>query len=330
MFQNNDSDSEARLAAILETVVDGVICIDSKGIIDLFNLSAAKMFGYRAQEIIGKNVNILMSEPYASEHDRYIARYKRTGKKKIIGIGREAVAKRKNGEIFPVDLAISETEVGGQRIYVGIIRDISQKKKAEQEITKYHKHLEDLVHERTNELTGANKKLEELVHVDGLTGIANRRYFDQTLEYEINRAKRRNTLVSLLMCDIDYFKLYNDNYGHVRGDKCLIKVAACFKEIFMRVTDLPARYGGEEFAVILSGTGLNTAKRMARIFCERLDAMHIVHKHSSVADHVTLSIGIASIQQTNNFNKNDMVKFADKALYKAKEKGRNRIELYGK
>ena len=326
--KDNQKDAQVRLSEILETVVDAIICIDSNGKIDLFNSAAVKMFGYRADEIIGKNVNLLMPEPFASEHDEYIARYERTGEKRIIGIGREIEAKRRNGEIFPIELAVSEAKIDGKRLYTGIIRDITHKKEVEKEIKKYQEHLEELVNNKTRELTEANLKLEELANVDGLTGISNRRIFDEVLDREVNRAIRKKSVISLIMCDIDYFKLFNDHYGHVSGDDCLRKLAGCLQKIFMRATDLAARYGGEEFAVILPDTDLTEAKVMAEKLIESVEQLSIPHEYSKISDHITISVGLACVKPVKDYFPEDLIKKADKALYGAKGKGRNRIEIF--
>ncbi|MEE9118312.1 MAG: diguanylate cyclase, partial [Calditrichia bacterium] len=248
--QNQETETEKRLRTILNTAIDSIICIDSHGIIDLCNPGAEQMFGYTVDEMIGQNISMLMPEPYGNEHDEYIARYERTGEKRIIGIGKEIIAKRKNGEIFEVELLISEGEVNGCPMYTGFIRDMTRKNKSEQQVEIYKEYLKNLLEVKANKLAEANKKLEELVKFDGLTHIANRRHFDEVLENEIRRAARNESKISLLMCDIDQFKLYNDHYGHVSGDECLQKIAECFENIFKRSIDLPARYGGEEFAVI--------------------------------------------------------------------------------
>jgi PAS domain S-box-containing protein len=125
--------SDSRLMAVLDTVVDAVITIDEQGIVQSFNRAAERIFGYPADEVLGRKVNMLMPEPYCSEHDRYIENYLRTGIPKIIGIGREVVGKRKDDATFPMELAVSEARVGGQRIFTGIIRDISERRQAEHE-----------------------------------------------------------------------------------------------------------------------------------------------------------------------------------------------------
>ncbi len=125
--------TDSRLMAVLDTVVDAVITIDENGTIQSFNRSAERIFGFMAQEVLGRNVNILMPEPYHSEHDRYLQNYLSTGVKKIIGIGREVTGKRRDGSTFPMELAVSESWVGDQRIFTGIIRDITERRRAELE-----------------------------------------------------------------------------------------------------------------------------------------------------------------------------------------------------
>ncbi len=127
-------ESEAKARAILSTTVDGIITIDERGCIESFNAAAERIFGYTAEEVIGKNVRVLMPSPYREEHDGYIENYHRTGRRKIIGIGREIIGQRKNGEIFPMDLAVSEVRLNGRRIYSGIVRDISSRRQMEREI----------------------------------------------------------------------------------------------------------------------------------------------------------------------------------------------------
>lgn len=134
-------DSEARVHAILATAVDAVIVIDVRGLIETFNPGAERMFGFQASEVIGRNVNILMPEPYRAEHDAYITNYLRTGQKKIIGIGREVAGQRKDGTSFPAELAVSEAWLGERRVFVGIVRDITERKQAEQALQESNRNL---------------------------------------------------------------------------------------------------------------------------------------------------------------------------------------------
>ena len=149
-----NEENEKRLQAILDTAVEGIITIDETGVMDSFNRAAELIFGYVAAEVIGKNVKVLMPEPYRGEHDRYLGHYVETGQRKVIGIGREVVGRRKDGTEFPMDLSVSEVKVQGRRIFTGIVRDISERKRSERQ-------LEDLA----RSLAEKNRELEAVVYV---------------------------------------------------------------------------------------------------------------------------------------------------------------------
>ena len=135
-------DSEARTHAILATAVDAVVVIDERGAVETFNPAAERMFGYPAAEVIGRNVNVLMPEPFHRQHDGYLANYLRTGERKIIGIGREVIGRRQDGTTFPVDLAVSEARLVGRRVFVGIVRDITGRKQTEEALRDSNRRLE--------------------------------------------------------------------------------------------------------------------------------------------------------------------------------------------
>ncbi|CAI8772777.1 GGDEF domain-containing protein [Pseudomonas sp. IT-347P] len=174
------------------------------------------------------------------------------------------------------------------------------------------------------QLLGSNRQLELLAMKDALTGLANRRCFDETLATEARRAQRDGTSLALLMIDIDYFKRFNDAFGHVAGDACLQAVGHVLDECVRRPSDLVARYGGEEFAVIMPDTDIDGAAVVAQLMIERLQQTNIAHPTSPLA-RVSLSIGIAAARGPCLEPVNALIESADQALYQAKTAGRNRL-----
>jgi two-component system chemotaxis family response regulator WspR len=170
-----------------------------------------------------------------------------------------------------------------------------------------------------------NQKLQQLAALDGLTGISNRRFFDEQLDKEWRRALRSDTPLSLIMADIDHFKLYNDEYGHIEGDNCLRQVAQTIEHCFQRGSDLVARYGGEEFVVVAPLLTCEQATRKAELMLTAIADLHLEHKASPTASCVTVSAGIASCMPQSELSPTQLVESADHALYEAKEAGRNRV-----
>lgn len=180
------------------------------------------------------------------------------------------------------------------------------------------------------ELERANQKLQEHAITDSLTGLANRRYFDECLDREWKRSTRDQLTLSLIICDVDYFKVYNDTYGHQAGDRCLQQIAQALKnKAAKRSTDIVARYGGEEFAAILPSTGLDGAIEVANRLKNGVNDLQIPHKGAKESyPHVTISVGIASAMAERDILPSDLLHCADKALYHAKQSGRNGIAIY--
>ena len=174
-----------------------------------------------------------------------------------------------------------------------------------------------------NDMREAQNKLEELSKTDQLTGLANRRAFDEALLSEFNRAMRSKTPLALIMLDVDFFKKYNDSYGHLKGDNCLKNIANSIKDLCKRSLDLVTRYGGEEFAIILPHS--EHALELANSMRESIEALLIPHESSDVSQVVTISLGVAEIVPSPGMNPDDLVGLADKALYQAKNGGRNQV-----
>ncbi|NTV09321.1 MAG: diguanylate cyclase [Zoogloea sp.] len=178
----------------------------------------------------------------------------------------------------------------------------------------------------TRKLDEANRQLTRLSALDGLTGIANRRQFDETLLREWRRAHRQATPISLLVCDVDFFKQFNDGYGHQAGDECLKAIAKVLEGSLRRPGDMVARFGGEEFAVVLPETDLQGAMRVAEAMREAVEGAGISHLYSDVAPVVTVSLGVACTEPAaDRTGCGQFLKLADDALYRAKRDGRNRV-----
>jgi diguanylate cyclase (GGDEF)-like protein len=170
-----------------------------------------------------------------------------------------------------------------------------------------------------------NDLLETLALIDGLTGIPNRRRLDEVLDSEWRRALRGNLVLAVIMADIDYFKAYNDNYGHSAGDQCLKAVAKTLASSLNRPSDMMGRYGGEEFMAVMPDTDAEGARMLAERWRANVAALALPHQYSKVADHVTISVGYASFKPTQNQLCVELMEMADKMLYQAKDQGRNRV-----
>jgi len=187
--------------------------------------------------------------------------------------------------------------------------------------------LEALVEERTQALAQANQRLQLISNTDGLTGIANRRHFDQTLAHEWARAQRAQTPLSLIMLDVDVFKHFNDHYGHLAGDACLQALALTLAQTGgRREGDLVARFGGEEFVVLLPASDAQAAMEVARQIQQAIQALALPHEGAPFGI-VTVSFGVASLVPQRDQAPEELVRRADRAMYRAKQAGRNRIEL---
>ena len=174
-------------------------------------------------------------------------------------------------------------------------------------------------------LEAVNVELQRLATIDGLTQVANRRRFEEYFNQEWQRMKRDKRPLSLILCDVDFFKLYNDTYGHRVGDRCLQEIAKALKDIIKRPGDLVARYGGEEFAVILTNTDTEGATHVAEKICDAVRTLAIPHKNSQVSPHVTLSAGFTTEIPQPDSDIEEMISAADWALYQAKKAGRDRF-----
>ena len=168
-------------------------------------------------------------------------------------------------------------------------------------------------------------KLEELSMIDSLTNIPNRRFFNENFEKKYREILRDKKSLALIMIDVDFFKLYNDNYGHWQGDECLRKVAQTLRKNLKRPTDTVSRYGGEEFVVLLKDIDRDGAKKVVQSLIDAVANLKIEHKYSTVAEFVTISAGLSIKESDEDISKEDFLKIADDELYRAKESGRNKF-----
>ncbi|MGJ5675907.1 MAG: diguanylate cyclase domain-containing protein [Nostochopsis sp.] len=243
-------------------------------------------------------------------------------------------------------IAQAEQQPNGDIIWDGVVIDITERKHTEQLLANYNRTLEQQVRERTIALEQeiwerkraeeaakaaeialrqANLELERLVTLDSLTQVANRRRFDEYLSQEWRRTAREQQYLALILCDVDYFKSYNDHYGHQAGDTCLKSIAVAMRNTLKRPADLVSRYGGEEFAIILPNTAVQGAVAVAQAIQKAIKILRLVHIKSQVSNFITLSFGVSSIIPTHNLKSEILIKTADEALYQAKKQGRDRI-----
>ena len=210
-----------------------------------------------------------------------------------------------------------------ERELLARVRNLLRSHAAEQQLTALNRQLQ----QQKRQLETVNKALQYLATYDSLTEIRNRRCFNDYLDTEWRRLAREEAPLSLIMCDIDYFKLFNDTYGHQAGDECLRQVAAVLQRSVKRSADLVARYGGEEFAVILPNTDVNGATCVAEFIHQQVRDLQIVHAKSAVSEYVTLSLGVACCIPAPMSQPATLIAIADEALYRAKKAGRDRVSI---
>jgi len=292
-------ESEERYRDLFENAGELIQSVAPDGSLVYVNRSWCKTLGYDEEEVTSLSVfDVIHSESETHCEDIFHRVMSGENHDKI-----EAVFVTKNGEKIIVEGSISCKFEGDKPVSTrAIFRDITDRKKMEE-------------------------KLRQLSYMDGLTGVANRRYFEIKLNREWRRASRDNKPISLVMADIDFFKPYNDTYGHLNGDDCLKQVANILSETLKRPADLVARYGGEEFAVILPNTGARGVATMAKAMRAKVEALEIEHTSSLVSERLTISLGVATTMPSRSSLPSELVSAADQALYQAKKEGRNKVKI---
>lgn len=287
---------------------------DTSGNILKANELFCKVSGYTEDELLGKNHSIINSRIHSRKFF--------TKMWKTISSGNtwhgEICNRAKNGELYWVASTIVPiiNKNGKIERYISVRLDITDTIQYEADIERAY-----------TDLANANQQLEKQSRIDALTEISNRRYFNECLNTEISRMSRNNDYLTIILCDIDYFKNYNDFYGHLAGDDCLKIVAQTIKSCFSRKGEIVARYGGEEFAIILTSKNKQAALALAEEMRKRIEDLAIQHKASISHKVVTISAGISTIIPNKFTTITTIIAKADKALYLAKKKGRNNIQF---
>lgn len=303
---------------LMEHLVVPTFVLDADCRIIIWNKACERLTGIPASELIGTRnhwrafydaprpcLADLIAQGRTAEIDRLYAAHDEAGRPEVKMLGRKA----ENWCVMPqvgtrlylaIDAGPIYDESGKLIAVVETLRDMTAQKEAQDE-------------------------LQRLATRDGLTSVANRRSFDDTLNSEWRRASRESRALSLLMIDVDYFKRFNDTYGHQGGDDCLRLVAEAMSNVVKRTSDSIARYGGEEFAILLPATEPEGAVIVAERIREAVEAMAMPHAGSEIAEHVTVSIGVASVNVQHGTMPANLVALADAALYRAKREGRNRV-----
>lgn len=308
-------ESERLYKSILDASPNAIVMLDMKYNIILASNAAIDVLGYSADSLIGENILQFFAE---DEHLEIEKNIDRVFQEENIGTTNYRGRKNDNSTIFEVNSRAIKDENGNSINLVSIIRDVTQKATLEEALEAREKQYKELA----KELELKNISLSERVSIDNLTGIKNRYYFDERIKEEVDLAKRQKASFSLLLFDLDHFKLVNDNFGHDVGDKVLKRVTDAVSKI-IRSYDIFARWGGEEFVVLMP----NTTEAEAVPAAEKIRKTVEDISHPDI-EKITISIGIAIWEADDDVDQ-IFVK-ADKALYTAKNQGRNRVIVYKK
>lgn len=300
--------SEVMKDSLLNSALDSILMVDENNIVKHVNQSTTRLLGLDENELLGRSIEDLIEMEQSNNNE--------THKDVGAGLTFDSLTYNRDGETIPVHITVSDTKSSTEDRFLWIVRDVTNEKKAEEALK-----------QRAEELEDAKLKYKELSEIDPLTQLPNRRYYENRLTHDSNTAKRHNQPVSVLMIDIDHFKLYNDHYGHGMGDETLIKVASAIRDSLIRKTDMAARYGGEEFVVILPFTDSDGGQAVAERIRKNITELNIEHVESEKYGIVTISLGLATLTG-KHIDEDKLLKFADDALYNGKESGRNCCSVY--
>ena len=292
--------SEEKISAITENILDVIITINQEGIIEFTNAAVEPVLGYRPDELIARNISMIMPATYRMKHKQYLSRTLNRDRTQKSGFRqRELQAIQKDGTVIPIDLAVSEAVVAGKRIFIGTIRDISERIQTQQ-------------------------RLHYLAHHDVLTTLPNRLSFLENIKYALSHARRRKCLVAVLFMDLDRFKVINDTLGHHVGDILLQEIAQRLKDS-IREGDMIARLSGDEFTILLDD--INTAEDITPIAHKLVTNLASPVNFNNRELFTTVSIGI-SVYPNDGNDAQSLMRHADIAMYSAKSDGGNCYRFY--
>lgn len=291
-------ESERKFQSVIESATDAIIVADHKGAIIQWNHGAETIFGHKKDEVLGKNLELIIPETYRKKHHAGLARFNEMKTPTVIGKTVELTGLRKDGTEFPIDISLGSWETEQGAFFSSIIRDASERKLSEE-------------------------KISRLVYLDPLTGLPNRRLFNERLSSVLARSSENRQLFSLLYMDLDHFKLVNDTFGHATGDQLLIEVTERLQHQ-LTDNDTISRLGGDEFIFLLPQTDYNQAATIAQAI---LDCFAEPFTLSEEELFITPSIGI-SLYPEDGLDAETLIKNADLALYRVKDEGKNNYQFF--
>ncbi len=330
----------------------GMLLLDARGSIQLANDAAARMFGWQPHELSACDVEVLVAPDSRRKLQKLQERFARDSRRRLPRADVELLGQHREGRKFKIAVGVGIVDGDdGPNVLVSVT-DLSRRQRTEARMRSQNDALRDAVTRRTAELEATNtrllaqieerrrtereliaaqKRLQEmneelrrLALIDDLTGLANRRRFDARFMVEHQRAARSKSALSVVLLDLDHFKPFNDHLGHPAGDACLRRVAAAVAGCLRRPADLVARWGGEEFAALLPETPGDGATQIARAMRQAVRALAIPHP-TAASGVVTISVGVASLGVTHSAAPHALIEAADRALYTAKSRGRDRV-----
>jgi len=313
-------ESEERFRQLITSAPDAIFGVGQNGKIVFANMAASQLLGYSPEELIGNNVDMFVPQRWKDEHANALGGYIAQPDSHQRRVPVDAIAIHKDGKEIPVDIKLGYSRTSSGMLVIAYMRDITERKKAEIQLRSANSQLET----QMKQIQGLQLILHEQSVRDPLTGLYNRRYLTEYIEREMVRAKRENRQLSVIVSDIDHFKVINDTFGHQVGDKFLIEIADLMNK-HARSSDIVCRYGGEEFLLVLPGATTDFAYKRAEELRQMCAKVTVPHEGKEL--RVTMSFGVATYPDQGKEADTIIIK-ADQAMYKSKNSGRNLVTTW--